>query len=78
MNRSGKRPAYSKVLAGGRITLPRRVREALGAGRGDILCFSLANGGVLIRKARPSEMNDPFVSFTEWTSQADNRAYAEL
>jgi antitoxin PrlF len=75
MNRAGKRPAYSKVLAGGRITLPRRV---LRIDAGDILCFSLAEGGVLIRKVGFPEANDPFLSFTEWSSQADDRAYAEL
>jgi AbrB family looped-hinge helix DNA binding protein len=69
MNRSGKRPAYCEVRAGGRITLPRRVRQALGLTAGDVVRFSLADKGVLIRKARPSEMNDPFVSFTEWTSR---------
>jgi bifunctional DNA-binding transcriptional regulator/antitoxin component of YhaV-PrlF toxin-antitoxin module len=78
MNRAGKRSAYSKVLAGGRITLPRGVREALGVVAGDVVCFSLADGTAVIRKACPAAMNDPFVSFAEWSSQADDRAYEEL
>jgi AbrB family looped-hinge helix DNA binding protein len=78
MNRAGKRPAYCKVLAGGRITLPRRVREALGLAAGDVVCFSLLDEGVLIRKMRPPETHDPFQSFTEWSSEVDDRAYAQL
>ncbi|HET7910895.1 MAG TPA: AbrB/MazE/SpoVT family DNA-binding domain-containing protein [Pseudolabrys sp.] len=57
--------------------LPREVRARLGIRPGDTLRYRLTDQGVLIDKA-PAEADDPFASFSEWSSEADQKAYAKL
>ena len=58
--------------------IPRAVREQLGLQAGDRLRYRLTAGGVLIDKAPASEADDPFAAFSEWSSEADEKAYARL
>jgi antitoxin PrlF len=53
------------------------VRERLRLKPGDTLRYRLTDAGVLIDKAPVAE-DDPFVSFREWASEADEKAYADL
>ena len=57
--------------------LPRAVRAKLGIKPGDTIRYRLTNEGVLIDKA-PAETDDPFAAFTEWSSEADEKAYDKL
>lgn len=68
---------FSKVSVKSQTVLPREVRAKLGIGPGDTLRYRLTDEGVLIDKA-PAETDDPFATFSEWSSDADEKAYAKL
>lgn len=79
MNRPTKRPTvFSKVSVKSQTVIPREVRERLGLQTGDTLRYRLTPEGVMIDKAPVSEADDPFATFTEWSSEADEKAYADL
>lgn len=54
--------------------IPREVRERLKLQPGDILRYRLTEDGILLDKAAEAA-NDPFAAFSEWASEADERAY---
>jgi len=79
MNRPTKRPTiFSKVSVKSQTVIPREVREQLGLRPGDTLRYRLTTDGVLVDKAPSGETDDPFVTFSEWSSEADEKAYAKL
>lgn len=57
--------------------IPREIREKLGLAPGDQLRFVETDHGIMIEKARVVE-DDPFAAFSEWSSAADEEAYADL
>jgi antitoxin PrlF len=69
---------FSKVSVKSQTVLPREVRERLGVGPGDKLRYVLDGRGVRLEKAFSREEEDPFVTFSEWSSDADEAAYADL
>jgi AbrB family looped-hinge helix DNA binding protein len=72
MSRSSQKPTvFSKVSVKGQTVLPREVRARLGIKPGDILRYRLTDDGILLDKA-PADA-DPFASFLEWSSQADEK-----
>ena len=71
------RSAFSKVSVKSQTVLPREVRAKLGIKPGDTLRYRLTNSGVLLDKA-PTETDDPFATFSEWSSNADEKAYGKL
>jgi antitoxin PrlF len=75
---TGQSAAYSKVSVKSQTVLPRAVREKLNVRPGDILRYRLTGDGVLLDKAPASESDDPFATFSEWSGEADEKAYAEL
>jgi antitoxin PrlF len=78
MNRPIRTPAaFSKVSVKSQTVLPRAVRAKLGVKPGDTLRYRLTDDGVLIDKA-PKEADDPFATFSEWSSEADEKAYGKL
>ena len=79
MNRPTKKPtAFSKVSTKSQTVIPREVREELGLQPGDTLRYRLTGDGILVDKAPRGETDDPFATFTEWSSEADEKAYAKL
>ena len=70
-------PSFSKVSVKSQTVLPRPVRTKLGVKPGDTLRYRLTEQGVLLDKA-PSEADDPFAMFSEWSSEADEKAYGKL
>jgi AbrB family looped-hinge helix DNA binding protein len=79
MNKPTRAPTtFSRVSVKSQTVIPRAVREQLGLRAGDRLRYRLTEDGVLIDKAPASEADDPFASFTEWSSEADEKAYAGL
>ena len=77
MNRISRRPtAFSKVSVKSQTVIPRKVCERLKLKPGDTLRFRLTDEGILLDKA--IEAGDPFAAFSEWTSEADERAFADL
>ncbi len=57
--------------------IPREIRDRLGLKPGDTLRYRMTEAGVLLDKAE-SDGEDPFVSFSEWHSEADEKAYGGL
>ena len=46
---------------------------------GDELLYEIIDGRVIFTKARRgTTTDDPFRTFEEWSSEAENRAYADL
>lgn len=73
-----KRRSYrSKITSKSQTVIPRAVREKLGLTPGDMLDYIETDEGMVIEKARVIE-DDPFATFSEWSSDADEKAYADL
>jgi antitoxin PrlF len=78
MNRISRRPAaFSKVSVKSQTVIPREVREQLKLRPGDTLRYRLTNNGILLDKATETG-DEPFAAFSEWTSEADEKAYDGL
>jgi antitoxin PrlF len=79
MNRQTRAPAaFSKVSVKSQTVIPREVRERLGLKPGDTLRYRVTEDGVLLDKAAANEADDPFAAFSEWSSEADEKAYGSL
>jgi AbrB family looped-hinge helix DNA binding protein len=84
MTQRRKRPsrsvaaAYSKVSVKSQTVIPRAVRETLQLRPGDRLRYRITEKGILLDKSPAAEGDDPFAMFTEWASEADERAYGQL
>jgi len=65
-----------RQLMTGEPVIPRAVRKQLALRPGDMLRYRIADDGVLIEKT--SEADDPFTAFSEWTEEADEKAYDGL
>jgi antitoxin PrlF len=78
MNRQTRPPAFSKVSVKSQTVIPREVRERLGLKAGDTLRYRVTEDGVLLDKAQMTEGDDPFAAFSEWSSEADEKAYGSL
>ena len=79
MNSQNRLPsAFSKVSVKSQTVIPREVRERLGLRPGDRLRYRLTEHGVLLDKAPASEPDDPFATFSEWSGEADEKAYGGL
>jgi antitoxin PrlF len=78
MNRISRQPAsFSKVSVKSQTVIPREVREQLKLKPGDTLRYRITDDGILLDKATEAG-DDPFAAFSEWTSEADEKAYGEL
>lgn len=69
---------YSKITSKSQTVIPREVREKLGLKPGDRVRYALTTKGVILEKAMESVEDDPFAVFTEWASEADEKAYGNL
>lgn len=79
MNRQTHLPsAFSKVSVKSQTVIPREVRERLDLKPGDTLRYRVTDDGVLLDKAPANETDDPFATFTEWSNEADEKAYGGL
>jgi antitoxin PrlF len=70
--------AFSKVSVKSQTVIPREVRDRLALRPGDTLRYRLTNDGVLLDKAPAVEADDPFAYFSEWSGEADEKAYGDL
>jgi antitoxin PrlF len=78
MSKAEAKPVFSKVSVKSQTVLPREVRERLGVKPRDRLRYVFDGRGVRLEKAFAHEEEDPFVTFGEWSSDADGAAYADL
>lgn len=69
--------SYSKVTTKAQTVIPREVRARLDLKAGDRLAYRITPAGILIEKAQ-DQNDDPFATFTEWSSEADERAFKSL
>ena len=69
---------FSKITSKSQTVIPREVRERLGLKPGDRVRYAVTETGVQIAKAENSMQDDPFAVFTEWSSEADKKAYGNL
>jgi antitoxin PrlF len=74
----------SKLTGKAQTTIPQAVRNALRLKEGDELAYAIEDGRVVITKAPPrmprkgDPLGDPFATFWEWDTEADERAFADL
>lgn len=68
----------SKPTGKAQTTIPQPVRTALHQEEGDEIACSIEGERVILTRAELAVSNDPFVTFGEWNSEADRRAYADL
>jgi antitoxin PrlF len=78
MKRISRQPtAFSKVPVRSQTVIPREAREQLKLTPSDTLRYRVTGDGIPLDKA--SEAGDgPFAAFSEWTSEADEKAYGGL
>jgi antitoxin PrlF len=68
----------SKLTTKAQTTIPQPVRVALHLEPGDEIVYVIEDGRVILTKAGPADVEDPFRTFQEWNSEADRKAYARL
>ena len=79
MNCQTRTPSsFSKVSVKSQTVIPREVREQLKLKPGDTLRYRVTDDGILLDKAPANEADDPFATFSEWSNEADEKAYGGL
>lgn len=68
----------SKLTTKSQTTIPQPVRAALRLVPGDEVTYQIEGSRVILRKAGSEPADDPFATFSEWDSEADRSAYADL
>ncbi len=69
----------SRLTSKAQTTIPQPVRAALDLKPGDLLVYEIDDQRVILTKAkRGGRTDDPFRTFDEWGSEADEKAYANL
>lgn len=68
----------SKLTSRARTTIPHSVRAALNLAMGDVIAYEIQKRRAVLTKAGSDQSFDPFLTFHEWNSEADERAYAAL
>ena len=68
----------SKLTSKAQTTIPQPVRAALHLAEGDELVYTIDRDRVILTKATRELIEDPFGTFHEWSSAADERAYRDL
>jgi antitoxin PrlF len=68
----------SKLTSKAQTTIPLPVRNALRLREGDELLYRIEGDRVVLTKVERGAVEDPCATFSEWSSDADARAYADL
>jgi len=71
----------SRLTAKYQATIPASVRQALKLGKGDRIVFTIRGDDVVLQRATSFDLEFAKAvsnSLTEWSSPADERAYANL
>lgn len=69
----------SKLTSKAQTTVPQPVRTALRLREGDELAYQIDGDRVILTRAnQPAAAEDPFLTFGEWDTEADRKAYGEL
>jgi antitoxin PrlF len=68
----------SRLTSKAQTTIPQPVRNALRLKEGDEIAYVIEGDRVLLSRVVKAAQEDPFAAFSEWDSEADRRAYADL
>jgi antitoxin PrlF len=68
----------SKLTSKAQTTIPLPVRNALRLAGGDEIVYLIEGDRVVLSKASRGPSDDPFATFSEWSSEADRVGYADL
>ena len=69
----------SKLTSKAQTTIPQAVRAALRLREGDELLYEIVDQKVILSRVQhESPRDDPFATFDEWHSEADEKAYGGL
>ena len=68
----------SKLTSKAQTTIPLPVRNALRLAPGDELAYAIEGERVILTRAAKVPVDDPFATFSEWSSEADRKGYAGL
>jgi antitoxin PrlF len=71
----------SKLSSKGQVTIPRRVRERLGAKPGDLIAYEIKNNIVTLRRLDPLDAAFHAALSTtmeEWATAEDDEAFRDL
>jgi antitoxin PrlF len=68
----------SRLTSKAQTTIPMPVRTALHLGPGDELAYTIDGERAILTKAEKAAAEDPFATFSEWSSEADRVGYAGL
>jgi len=71
----------AKITTKGQVTVPKAVRQALGAGEGDTLVYEVKGKFVTVERAEPFDaLFHAALSRTleEWASPEDDEAFRDL
>jgi antitoxin PrlF len=68
----------SKLTSKAQTTIPQPVRTALHLTAGDEIAYRIEGDRVVLTRVATEATEDPFGTFSEWNSDADRRAYADL
>ncbi|WP_254045344.1 AbrB/MazE/SpoVT family DNA-binding domain-containing protein [Thiohalocapsa sp. ML1] len=75
-------PLMGKITANGQTTVPKEVRDALGAAPGDTLAWEIeGDGRVHVRRAAPLDLDylrSLEGTLGEWSSPEDDEAFRDL
>jgi AbrB family looped-hinge helix DNA binding protein len=69
------------VSTKGQVTLPKKVREAIGVGPGDAVAYDVGKGVVTLRRLEPIDLAFHAAvesTLEEWNSKEDDEAYGDL
>ena len=69
------------LTAKGQVTIPKAVRDALGMKRGDLVSWELEDESVRLRVVSAIDqvyLRGLQAGLTEWSSDADEEAFADL
>jgi AbrB family looped-hinge helix DNA binding protein len=73
--------ATSKLTRKYQATIPAAVREVLNLEAGDTVAFDIEEGQVAVRKSQPADLDylrGVEATLSEWASEEDEQAYADL
>ncbi|MBN1425287.1 type II toxin-antitoxin system PrlF family antitoxin [Candidatus Fermentibacteria bacterium] len=73
--------AYSRLSSKGQVTVPLKVREALGLKARDIVAYEVRPDGVVLRRAEPFDVEFYRAlasTLEEWNSPEDEEAFRDL
>jgi AbrB family looped-hinge helix DNA binding protein len=71
----------SKISLKGQVTIPKQVREALGAAYGDFISYDIRDDRVVISRAEPFDAAYHAAladTLSEWVSPEDEEAFGDL